>query len=664
MTIKQVLFMGAMGLAAAVPAQAKDVEVGIDHTTGAISSLRIAGDRYAMDWLLKTDGSQYEWVTPGYGWGLGYATINGTPMRWEKPAKASADGMKVTYDLGAMRLEVVRKVSGRDLTERYTFKNTTDAPVSLKEAGIFTPWNDNYPDAATCMTGRCNTHIWPAGGSAYVMAERMGGRGEALGLVATEGRLTDYDVWERGNNTGWSNFRGVFALCPPDTTLAAGESLTVAWRVFKYNGREAFFDAVKRYGGAVATSDRYVYEVGDTAHISVATASKVARHDAVVDRTGEICLELPYGKGRSTRVTLYGVSSYEGLIAKRVDFILDHQQMNDPNDPRYGAYMVYDNALKSLYLNDDGRQSPDTDEGRERVGMGVLLADWYVNHPSDRVLGSLVRYASFLRNKLQAADYTTYSTVDRKSHVRGYNYPWIGKFYFKMYNLTGNRQYAIDGYRTMRAFFGRFNYGFYAINIPVTDGIRTLEAAGLTAERDTLLDDYKKSAAVFMKNGLNFPHHEVNYEQSIVAPAAQFLLELYEVTNDAQYLRGAETLMPALEAFDGPQPHYRLNNIGIRHWDGFWFGRRQTYGDTFPHYWSALSGQVYHLYARLANRPDYQRRAELNVLNNLCSFGEDGSATCAFVFPRRVNGETAHYADVFANDQDWALMSYLMVFGR
>jgi len=29
--------------------------------------------------------------------------------------------------------------------------------------------------------------------------------------------------------------------------------------------------------------------------------------------------------------------------------------------------------------------------------------------------------------------------------------------------------------------------------------------------------------------------------------------------------------------------------------------------------------------------------------------------------PRRVNGEPAHYADAYANDQDWALMYYLMV---
>lgn len=659
--LKRTLTALAIALTACETTAGKDIEVTMDPTTGAVERLRIAGDANAMDWLLRTDGSQYEWVTDKYGWGLGYATVNGVKKTWGQPTATRNGGMRVTYDLGDVRVEVARKVTGKDLTERYTFVNTTGKAVRLGDLGIFTPWNDNYPDAATCMTNRCNAHIWTGGGSAYVMAERMDGRGAALGMVTTEGRLTDYDVWERGNDRSASNFRGVFALCPPDTVLQAGESCSVGWKVFKYDGREAFFAAVKRYGGAVAESDRYVLAVGDTAHITLATAKGTTRHDVRIDRTGEMRVELPYGKGRTTRVDLYGISSEEGLIAKRVGFILDHQQMNDPDDPRYGAYMVYDNAQGKIYLNDDERRSADTDEGRERVGMGMLLAEWYKTHPSDRLLGSLTRYATFLRTQLQTADYTTFSTPDKKSYNRGYNYPWVAKFYFKMYGITRNRQYALDGYHTMRAFFRQFHYGFYAIHIPVEDGLRALKDAGLTAEHDTLLNDYEQTAAVFIKNGLHFPSHEVNYEQSIVAPAAQFLCELYGVTADARYLEGAKGLMAALEAFDGLQPSYRLNHIGIRHWDGYWFGRRQTYGDTFPHYWTTLTANAFHLYARLTGQPAYQEKAEQIVRNNLCSFYEDGSATCAFVYPRMVNGEAAHYADVFANDQDWALVAYLFV---
>jgi len=31
--------------------------------------------------------------------------------------------------------------------------------------------------------------------------------------------------------------------------------------------------------------------------------------------------------------------------------------------------------------------------------------------------------------------------------------------------------------------------------------------------------------------------------------------------------------MPLLEAFAGQQPDSRLNEISIRHWDDYWFGK-------------------------------------------------------------------------------------------
>ncbi len=62
-----------------------------------------------------------------------------------------------------------------------------------------------------------------------------------------------------------------------------------------------------------------------------------------------------------------------------------------------------------------------------------------------------------------------------------------------------------------------------------------------------------------------------------------------------------------------------------------------------------------------ATAQSYSTRAANIVRNNLCLFSEDGSASCAFVYPRRVNGTPAHYADAFANDQDWALVFYLAI---
>lgn len=64
-------------------------------------------------------------------------------------------------------------------------------------------------------------------------------------------------------------------------------------------------------------------------------------------------------------------------------------------------------------------------------------------------------------------------------------------------------------------------------------------------------------------------------------------------TGIQKYLDGAKQQMPALEAFNGNQPSYHLNEIAIRHWDGYWFGKREMWGDTFPHYWSTLTGAAF-----------------------------------------------------------------------
>ena len=650
-------------MSVATAAVSQDVTYTINPETGALNSLVIEGDAAGMNWMLRTDGSQYPWITDKYGWGLGYLTVNGERLEWYRPDTENVGGKSVTYKAGFMTIAVGRVKADGGFSETYTFTNSSKEEARLTDIGIYTPFNDNYPDSRTCMTSRCHAHIWTGANTAYVEAVRMSGKGDGIGLVLTDGRIYDYDVWERGQDKGSSNNRGVLALCPQDKNLAPGESMSVSWRVFRHDSRTDFCERMIGLGGAVVSSPKYVYEVGEVAEVTARSANGTQTKTVKIENPGSIDIPFEYAPGKVTYARLLGVSSYEGLIQKRIDFIIDHQQMNDVTDPRYGAYMVYDNETHEIYLNDDSRASSDTDEGRERVGMGVLIAQWQSLHPSGRQLESLKRYAAFLRTKLQQADYTTFSKANHTGKHRGYNYPWIADFYFRMYSLTGDKRYARDGYGTMRAFFRHFGYGFYAIGIPVTLSLRTLDEAGMIAERDTLLADYKATAAVFMKNGLDFPRHEVNYEQTIISPAVQLFCEMNLVTGEGGYLDCARMMMPTLEAFTGRQPTYHMNEIAIRHWDGYWFGKRQLFGDTFPHYWSVLNASTYYYYAKCTGDESYQQRAENIVNNNLCQFFEDGTASCAFVNPRMVNGQRARCFDAFANDQDWALVIYLLVNG-
>ena len=685
-----------------------------DTATGAISQLAINNDEQQMNWVLTPDGKQYKWVTSKYGWGLGFLTVNGKSMEWRTPT--SQKGV-LTYQAGDIRICVKRTLKNGELFEKYTFKNTGKTNAKITDWGIYTPWNDNYPDAATCMTQRCDAHIWAGDNAAYAMALRMGYQGTLhatdkkgkdvtikggnVGLMLTKGSLPDYEEWERSKENANSNFRGVFAMDLPDMTLKAGKSYTVAWKVFEHSGRDDFHKKLLAAGGAIAHSDKYVYQQGEEVKVyleknqlkslSATITSKDMRNGTVASAPqtiktgkdthghyasfvakdlGEQRVDLTYDKKEHTHATILVVSSYDALIAKRVRFIMDHQQMNDPQDARYGAYMVYDNERQAIYKNDDARKSYDCDEGRERVGMGVALARWYQKLSSepaadmqtlDRLKQSLIRYADFIKSKLQTSDYTTYSRVSKDGWNRGYNYAWVADFYFQMYEVTKNPQYALDGYRTLQALYRHTGYGFYCIGIPVTASLKALKEAGLQTAYNDLLIDFSKTADVFMRNGLRFPKSEVNFEQSIVAPATQLLLEMFIATQDSNYLKAADNMMPVVENLCGNQPDYRLNEIAIRHWDCYWFGKRQVFGDTFPHYWSTINANVYYYYALATGDKKYMDRAKEVVRNNLCNVFEDGTGSCAFVYPKRINGEKAHFADAFANDQDWALAYYLMI---
>lgn len=192
--------------------------------SGAVNTLRIDNDE--MNWLLATDGSQYGWVGDKYEFGLGYMTIDGERQEWQKIV-----GNR--YKLKGVEIERIRTVDDAtgDIVERYMFANTSNEDKNLTDIGIYVPMNDNYPDSKTCMTMRCHAHVWTGGDVAYVKCVRMNGQGPHLGLLLTEGELTNYDIWERGQDKWMSNFRGIIALCPPDKVLRSGESFAILQRM-------------------------------------------------------------------------------------------------------------------------------------------------------------------------------------------------------------------------------------------------------------------------------------------------------------------------------------------------------------------------------------------------------------------------------------------------
>ena len=106
------------------------------------------------------------------------------------------------------------------------------------------------------------------------------------------------------------------------------------------------------------------------------------------------------------------------------------------------------------------------------------------------------------------------------------------------------------------------------------------------------------------------------------------------------------------------------NTLYVSICNSFGIGKKRMYGDTFPHYWSSLTANVYYDYARLTRNNEYMKKAEASYRGTLSMFNPDGSASCAYVYPVTINGKDAGYYDPYANDQDRALYFMLRYKGN
>ncbi|MCM1044186.1 MAG: hypothetical protein NC417_01640 [Candidatus Gastranaerophilales bacterium] len=505
----------------------------------------------------------------------------------------------------------------------------------------------------------------------------MGGEAPHLGLVLTEGALGGYSV--QRDLSRISNDRGDFILHPSPVSLAPKESFTISWTLFWHNGIDDFYDKLKRYNKRYieVCAENYIVFEGETCKLDVRPHFAFADQDVVIMENGRllsfarsdqkisITETLPVGEHTydiqigetKTSCKILVLPPPEILAKSRCHFIVQKQQYNRPNSRLHGAYLIYDNEEKHMYYSNVS----DYNGGRERIGMGLLLARYLQSHEDQMLLESLNRYVDYVERELFHTETgEVYNDCGRNNEWnRLYNYPWFSTFFIELYRLKKEKEMLRYAYLALRSYYEQGGESFYAIEIPVCEMMRCLDGEGMSEEKEILLGYFEKHCEQLVKNGTNYPTSEVNYEQSIVAPAADILLQVYEVTGDGKYLDAAKAQIMALELFNGLQPDFHLYETAIRHWDGYWFGKRRMYGDTFPHYWSALTANVYARYAYLMGDEKYAKKAKAAHRSVLSLFRPDGSASCAYVYPVSVNGERAGYYDSYANDQDWGL--YFMI---
>ncbi len=601
--------------------------------------------------ILSNDSYQMNWVEGNIEWGTVICKAN------------------LTVDKKSYR-------EGDIIKEEYTFTNHTNREVftELTDIKIYVPFNDDYTTAQECMERKCHTHIWCGDDIAYIMALRMGGEAPHLGLVLNKGAIHSYSI-ERDIER-ISNDRGDFILHPKPFSLSPKESYVIAWTLFPHNGKEDFYKKIVKYCNRFldVQAENYVLFSGEDVIVKIKANYNFTKEEVEItqngkkvdfiikeqtifikeasEATGEIKYQISV-KGVNTFLRLLVLPNLKELVKARCHFITQRQQYNKLNSRLNGAYLIYDNQDNSLFYS----SANDYNGGRERVGMGILLAKYLQTQDDPDVDKSLRHYIEYVKRELVNEStgevYNDYMCNNKRKRL--YNSPWFALFYLELYQLYKRSEYLIVAYKIIVYYYENGGTRFYPIELPIIYIISCMSKENMDKEIQVVMEYFKQHADFIAKTGIDYPRSEVNYEQSIVAPAADILFQVYMLTKNQEYLEAAKKQLKVLELFNGRQPDYHLYEVAIRHWDGYWFGKNKMYGDTFPHYWSSLTGIVYRYYSEVTGNKEYQEKFKKSLRATLSLFYPDGTASCAYVYPATVNGQKANFADPYANDQDWGL---------
>lgn len=562
-----------------------------------------------------------------------------------------------------------------NVRECYQFTNHSPKTVFVQrgEISVYATFNDSYEEARLSLTKHCHAHIWCGGEVSYILGLRMGGEAPHLGLSLTKGSLCAYSI-ERDEEQ-ISNDRGDIMLHPSPFTLEPGETYELEWLLFWHEGEADFYRKLKDFGRFIEVkSDRYVYEVRQKVNIKLIPSFAFSPESVCIKKNGveipvtvtdkmvDICEFIEDPGAFEYQIKIGGIDTVcrifvqmplEKLIKKRCRFITEYQQYHNKNSRLNGAYLVYDNDEHKLHYDNFS----DHNAGRERVGMGVLLAMYLQNHYDGDMMDSLKLYIDFVYRELydeESGEVFNDAGRDR-SKIRLYNYPWMAQLFIELYKLFEDKKYICDAYKVMKYYYEHGGADYYAVEVPLLELTYNMEMEGMDKEIRNIIQFLYQHARNIIKQGFDYPSIEVDFEQRTVASAANMLLQIYTFQKEKRFLSAAESHIHILGLFNGHQPDYRLYECPIRHWDSFWFGKKRLFGDTFPHYWSALTGSVFEHYSGIMGKKDLNRRAAASFGGAISMFRSNGSAYCANLFPFKVNGVLCGGPDPWANDQDWAL---------
>jgi len=579
----------------------------------------------------------------------------------------------VKYENLRTAVEVTRyfKENG-NLVESYKIVNRTDTTVCFNRdfLGIELPTNDEYTYADECMVSRCHTHIWCGGNTSWVNCLKMGASDINLGLILTRGALVSYS--QHGCHT---NVRGYFELEPESVMLTPGKAYEIEWEIFSHT-YDDFFDKLKEYDGYIGINAKHftIFE-GESIEFEIFSRTK----PTVRVNNTDICVTENDGKygvsytpimrgehrfyitaGKNTTFADFNVKADFGEILKnRMDFFVKKQQCLIEESQCYGAFLIYDNKTDSQYFD---FFNPDHNACRERLNMALLLARYLQLYKNDEYRKAFDLFMAFVyREFFEEATGEVFNTVGKIADMkRLYNSPGVMLLFAEACKVTGDKKLLRDIMKLADNYYSIGGHKCYSNAVAIKKVISVLRDAGLSEESNRLLQYFKKHTDTMIENGTSYPKHEVNFEQTIVTPAVFCISEMgMFAENKSYYTKKATEHLEILKRFSGMQPSYRLNEIAIRFWDDYWFGKGRLFGDTLPHHLSVLTARAYDAYATLSGDKIWRDKAEENIRNCMCLLDDDGHGHAASIYPHKSDNALGEFFDGWANDQDLVLYDAL-----
>lgn len=470
------------------------------------------------------------------------------------------------------------QLEGNSLTWTVEVANQSSKPMEIGDLGIDLPFNTQYvSDKTETYTKRLIPHSFIGGDGSYIFWLRCNGIGPYLVMVPEKGTHLEY--YDQGDERSYrvyvhSSARraeleakgGHWRLPSTNVALAPkGASGDSAKYTFKFRWakdyaavsdvlyEEGVFDVNIVPGMTVPTDLPTMFSlrtknaireiVPEHPQETSVKAVKEAGKDAHVysvkfSRLGENILTVKYGDGQYVSLDFFVTEPLETLIKKRANFLMTHEQWNDPKRWYNGLYSQWDMKHQVLRSPDDldDLQSYAVACDDPALGKAPYLAAKNVFFPDAKEIASLEDYIRhYVWGGLQQTEKEPYPygiygipnfKVNRESQYedqrgkkhlwRIYDYPHVILLYYNMYLIAKDYPsmahyldaagYLQRAYGTAMAFFtvpmeivkwSAYETGTYN-ELVIPDLIRSLEANGRKSDADKLRAHWETKAEFFI----------------------------------------------------------------------------------------------------------------------------------------------------------------------